>query len=100
VAESVHSILEDKQGHLWFATNGGISRFDGTAFTNYTSQNSGLGANYTRQLFEDSRGHIWAMTLQGASRFDGEIWAHFTARDGLASDQITAIMEDRNSKWV
>jgi hypothetical protein len=36
-------IAIDAQGNKWFATNAGISKFDGTTWMSYTSSNSGLG---------------------------------------------------------
>ncbi|GAA4468554.1 hypothetical protein GCM10023093_26350 [Nemorincola caseinilytica] len=35
---------QDQRGFMWFCTNYGISRFDGTSFRNYSSRD-GLGAN-------------------------------------------------------
>jgi ligand-binding sensor domain-containing protein len=38
VNNSVMSILEDKQGNLWFGTRGcGLSRFDGKTFVTFSN---------------------------------------------------------------
>jgi hypothetical protein len=42
--DDVTSMLQDQQGNLWFGTGGGISRYDGDAFVNFTSEN-GLAGN-------------------------------------------------------
>ena len=34
---TVYCMLQDKQGFLWFGTETGVSRFDGTHFKNFTS---------------------------------------------------------------
>ncbi|MBO0948456.1 ligand-binding sensor domain-containing protein [Fibrella forsythiae] len=34
----VQSILEDKRGELWFGTSGGVYRFNGKTFTNFTKK--------------------------------------------------------------
>ena len=44
------SITQDKQGFLWFATEEGLNKFDGTRFTTYykndlTQDNQGITGN-------------------------------------------------------
>lgn len=34
----VYSIVQDKRGYIWIATNTGLSRFDGMTFTNFDSK--------------------------------------------------------------
>ena len=54
----VYCMLQDKQGFLWFGTETGVSRFDGTNFKNFTTAD-GLSDNQVLELFEDSKGRIW-----------------------------------------
>src|SRR5215471_357962 len=35
---TVYDVTQDKDGFLWFATEAGISRFDGTHFKNFTTE--------------------------------------------------------------
>lgn len=42
----VVSITQDKQGFLWFATEEGLNKFDGTRFTTY----------YKNDLTQDNQG--------------------------------------------
>src|SRR5229473_2041767 len=44
---SVHRIVPDSKGFLWFCTNEGVSRFDGYGFVNYGRAN-GLSDPITR----------------------------------------------------
>jgi ligand-binding sensor domain-containing protein len=55
---TVYNITQDKEGFLWFATETGLSRFDGTHFKNF-SQEDGLPDNEIIQLFADSKGRVW-----------------------------------------
>src|SRR5262245_50798475 len=57
-ASVVYSMLQDKQGYLWFGTESGVSRFDGTHFKNFGTLD-GLPDNEILDLFEDSKGRIW-----------------------------------------
>ena len=54
----VHCMLQDRQGFLWFGTETGVSRFDGTHFKNFTTAD-GLPDNQVLEMFEDSKGRIW-----------------------------------------
>src|ERR1043165_8704885 len=55
---TVYSMVQDKEGFLWFGTDIGLSRFDGTHFKNFTRAD-GLPDNEIIQLFADSKGRIW-----------------------------------------
>ncbi|HYE55932.1 MAG TPA: two-component regulator propeller domain-containing protein [Chitinophagaceae bacterium] len=55
---TVYCMLQDKDGFLWFGTETGVSRFDGTHFRNFTTSH-GLPDNQVLEIFEDSKGRIW-----------------------------------------
>jgi len=61
---TVYSIYQDSKGFLWFATEGGVNRFDGKTFQLFTVD-SGLSDNEVLYIKEDSRGRIWFLTLNG-----------------------------------
>jgi len=44
---------------------------------------------------EDGRGGLWIGTGSGASRYDGKTFRTLTAADGLAGNDVHAIIEDR-----
>ncbi len=65
---NVHSILQDKDGNIWFATGGGgISRYDGKTFTNFTEK-EGLVNNYVFSILQDHKGNLWFGTRFGLSK--------------------------------
>ena len=47
----VLSAFQDRDGYMWFGTKGGVSRFDGVSFKNYTSEN-GLPEGEVRTIAE------------------------------------------------
>src|SRR4051812_14247018 len=55
---TVYDLCQDKDGFIWFATEAGISRFDGTQFKNFTTSD-GLPETEILKLFADSKGRIW-----------------------------------------
>lgn len=67
---NIYDIEQDEEGFLWFATDNGISRFDGSKFTNY-NMNDGLPDNTVTTLCTDEDGNIWAgIKSKGIMKFD------------------------------
>src|SRR5437899_1605448 len=65
---SIHKILRDSRGFVWFATADGLSRFDGYGFTSYgTAQ--GLPHPNVYSILESRSGVIWIGTGGGLCRF-------------------------------
>jgi PAS domain S-box-containing protein len=66
----VKRIVQDSRGFLWFCTADGLSRFDGTQFTNYQNQD-GLLAPSINDIVEGRDGIYWVATnSDGVFRFD------------------------------
>ncbi len=88
--------FQDREGHLWFATDGGgVSRFDGHTWTTYTTQR-GLASNEVEAILQDREGHLWFGTDDGGvSRFDGQTWTTYTTQHGLASNDVEVVLQDR-----
>lgn len=59
---TVYDMCQDKDGFMWFATENGLSRFDGTTFKNFTVKD-GLPDNEVLKVFADSRGRVWIGTF-------------------------------------
>jgi two-component sensor histidine kinase len=55
---TVYDLCQDKDGFIWFATEAGISRFDGANFKNFTTSD-GLPETEIIKVFADSKGRIW-----------------------------------------
>ncbi len=60
----VNTILEAKDGFLWFGTSNGLSRYNGLEFKPIVSIDSVLVSNVTA-LFEDEQATIWMGTKEG-----------------------------------
>lgn len=98
----VTSVHIDAEGIRWFATENGLSAWDGSVWKNYTSVD-GLPAARIRDMADrinDSGGQLLIGTEQGAGIAEKvrnliqsvEIW--FTSNSGLAGDSITSLMQD------
>lgn len=68
----VVDITQDNQGCIWLATESGLNRFDGNAFTIYKKNNSGLSGNELNTLYYDKEENVlWIGTQRdGISIFD------------------------------
>ncbi len=100
VDDNVRSLEEDLSGNVWIGTIGGITKFDGTTFTSYTTDD-GLGGNIVYDILAHSSGDIYAATSGGMSVFDGTSWVNYTLGDGLPSTIIWSVEEDNlNQVWV
>ncbi|OGG45984.1 MAG: hypothetical protein A3F84_17405 [Candidatus Handelsmanbacteria bacterium RIFCSPLOWO2_12_FULL_64_10] len=95
-AESVRAILQDREGYLWFGTEGGgVIRYDGQVSTTFTTKD-GLANNTVRTILQDREGYLWFGTWGGGvSRYDGKNWTTFTTKDGLADNTVASILQDR-----
>lgn len=68
-SNTVTAILKDRYGLLWFATDDGLNKFDGTGFTVYRHQkkdSTSLKSNDVSAIFEDRTGRIWVGTIIGS----------------------------------
>lgn len=65
---SVHALLEDREGFVWVGTQDGLCRFDGYAFTVFRHialDTFSLTDNFVTALAEDAAGNIWVGTRSG-----------------------------------
>ncbi|MBO9200023.1 MULTISPECIES: sensor histidine kinase [Niastella] len=62
---TVYDVCQDKEGFIWFATEAGVSRFDGTHFKNFTTSD-GLPETEILKLLADSKGRIWMAPFKNA----------------------------------
>jgi ligand-binding sensor domain-containing protein len=100
------SVRTDRRGNVWASTNDGVHRFDGAAFTRFDiplaaprpATYSIVPGRVTFRL-EDSEGNLWFATDgHGAIRYDGRSFRQYTKKDGLCSDTVWNIVEDRRGR--
>ena len=73
----VNDILEAKDGSLWFATDGGLSRFDGRAWVRRVG---GGTDSYVRSVWQASDGAIW-VSGGGLRRWNDGKWRVYSDSD-------------------
>jgi len=65
----VYKVVPDSRGFIWFATRGGLSRFDGYSFTNY-GVDDGLPSAAVHDLLETRDGVYLVATARGLARLE------------------------------
>ncbi len=91
---TVHSIVRDSRGLLWFCTNDGLSRFDGHSSVNFGTDD-GLGDQEVTHLLEASNGVYWVGTARGVARMDVR-----SASDRSVSFTNFLPGDDPRSQWI
>lgn len=67
-SSQVYDIYQDKEGYIWFATDKGLSRYNGYEFENFTS-NDGLPGNVVLRFYPQKNGEVWGYTFHAKSLF-------------------------------
>ncbi len=67
-SSQVYDIYQGKNGYVWFATDKGLSRYNGYEFENYTTKD-GLPDNVILDFFPQKNGQIWCYGYQNQKIF-------------------------------
>ena len=96
---SVHAVVQDSDGFMWFGTQNGLNRYDGYEMALYRFEANNLNSladNHVASLFVDSENHLWIGTVGGGlHRYDPDL-DHFLRIQGIEDDPAT--LSD-NSIW-
>lgn len=106
----VPAVLKDRYGFMWFGTEDGLNKFDGTNFKIYRykpNDSSSLQSNEILSLHEDQSGNLWVATSGGSlSLYDRkkDAFINFPAGEKaglIANNVILDVCSDFNGKiWV
>jgi ligand-binding sensor domain-containing protein/two-component sensor histidine kinase len=100
--DSIHAILQTRDGFLWIGTRGGVARFDGASFILYKggAPNSIPGESITG-LAEDRDGSLWISSDGGLTRYHNGRFDNYTTHDGLPDTSIWRIATDpKGGVWA
>lgn len=68
VSNEINSIVQDRTGYLWIATNRGLQRFDGVQYKTFRYQEgntASLAENVVVQVMIDKEDNLWVLTAKG-----------------------------------
>lgn len=98
---SVHQVFQSSDGYLWLATEGGVARFDGSAFKVLRHEtNSAFASNDISAIAQDSSGALWFGTADGLVQSRGSVLRSYSERDGLPSSAIISLATDTDGSLL
>jgi len=99
---SINSILQTRDGFLWFSTFGGLVRYDGLRFQVFNTGNTkGLKTSRFLQLYEDREGALWvANELQGVTRYKDGAFTTYSTEHGLPVGIINFRDDASGNLWA
>ncbi len=100
---NVISVMVDGQGKKWIGTeNGGLCRLNGTIWTVWNTNNSGIPSNHVTGIASDAYNNIWITTDKGLGRLSNGTWINWnTTNSGLPDNYLSCIAIDNSgTKWI
>ncbi|MCU0462177.1 MAG: SpoIIE family protein phosphatase [Bacteroidales bacterium] len=99
-SSKVYTILQDKNDWIWLGTESGVSRFNGSGFTNFTAADGTAGSG-VRSIAEDTIGRIWYGHLNGGlTLFDGKRFSRVKLDTISLSGDVTSIRQIGKYIWL
>ncbi|MFC2157286.1 histidine kinase dimerization/phosphoacceptor domain -containing protein [Acidobacteriota bacterium] len=95
LSSMVFDLTQDNLGRMWFATRGGISMYDGSHWTSYSSGRGVSQLSYS-QIAVDSHGQVYALPDLGVfqlSIFNGKEWNNVPAPENAGKVSIFTCLE-------
>ena len=98
---TILSILQTQNGYLWFGTEDGLARFNGTEFTTFWKTKMGHFAIHF--LLEDKRQDVlWIASWGGGlTAYHQGKFVSYTIQDGLPSNYVSSLARDaKGNLWI
>ena len=65
---TIYQIYQDSQKFIWFTSDAGVVKFDGSNFTSYRKKD-GLSSNDVVRIKEDATGRIWLFNYNASVNY-------------------------------
>lgn len=97
----VRTILQDARGWIWFGTQNGVARHDGTSLVYFDLRDVHDQGVTVKSIVEDADGTVWFGTTGGVTRYDGESFMNYFQSDGLPSADVWSLCVDsKGTLWI
>jgi ligand-binding sensor domain-containing protein len=107
----ITSIVQDKQGYMWFGTEDGLNRYNGQeikVFRHVPGDTTSLSSNSIERLLVDRSGLLWITTVsKGLNCYNPltgtfKVYRHQAKNpNSLPGDKVHALLESRNGAiWI
>ncbi len=102
---NIRAIVQDQRGFIWFGTQEGLVRYDGTKLRVYRpveNTPTSISDGYITALALDANGKLWVGTAEnGVNLYDPEtdkFTRYGQGKGGLSSEGVTAIVRDTKDR--
>lgn len=97
----ITTMAQTKDGYLWMAAEGQLTKFDGLRFTAIRERSVTRGGSVV-SLFGDSKGALWVGTAdRGLTRYANGMVETITSTSGLPADTVVSFAESADGTiWV
>lgn len=93
-----NTVIQTKEGYVWIGSYGGLIRYDGTTFHNY-SENGVFPSSSIRSLFQDSRGRLWIGTNdRGVYYYENDVFTQVPHSDKALFLSVRSLAEGKNGE--
>lgn len=96
----IYSVVQDNNGFVWVGMAEGLSRYDGTRFTNYSVRDS-LSDNYISRMLIDTDGQLWCGHGNGTFSYNnGQRFIKIPAHPDMSAPIKDMCLDDRGNIWA
>ncbi len=108
-ANNFSCVTCDSRGNVWAGTTsdyynvGGLYKFDGTQWTEFNPDSSGIPDYYINDIAIDASDNVWVgMRSGGLAKFDGTNWQSYNRyNSSILDDNVRKIFIDRDQNvWI
>lgn len=99
----VYEVYQDRKGFIWFATDNGVVKFDGSRMETFHTKD-GLTDPVVFSFFEDHKGRLWFRTFSGQlSFYENGVIKKYKHNDKIAILNINGIfsylVNEKDELW-
>lgn len=95
----VYDVVQDRYGFVWIGLAEGLSKYDGTKFTNYTVRDS-LADNFVSAMLIDTEGNLWCGHGNGQFSVFKNSEFHKVFVNDVASPIKDMCIDDKGGIWA
>ena len=94
-----NTVIQTSDGYIWIGSYGGLIRYDGTEFYNFSGGSGSFPSSGIRALFEDSRGRLWIGTNDsGVYFYENNSFTHIKYSERTMFLSVRCFAEDNKGR--
>ncbi|MCM1299128.1 MAG: HD domain-containing protein [Firmicutes bacterium] len=94
-----NTVIQTSDGYIWIGSYGGLIRYDGTEFYNFSGGSGSFPSSGIRMLFEDSGGRLWIGTNDsGIYFYENNTFSHIEYSERTMFLSVRCFAEDKEGR--